>query len=245
MKKILATSILIALALSATAQNMYDAMNYSQNVYYGTARSMGLGNAVTAIGGDLGTIGINPAGSVVSGYDQIVITPGLTISSIGSSYSPSGETSYGPVNMQKGTRFVMPNVGFSMSFDTGNRVGLKRMTFAFTSNRSNDYNGNAFAFGANSSSSRLAEFASAAWGWDENALARYSSFTDSDVPWDILTAYQAGLFGSYERGEYGGYVGNTEVISADGSYHYVPAPLTSSLPPSRPVTRMTSFSTLR
>lgn len=66
---------------------MYDAINLSRNVYFGTARSMALGNAVTALGGDLGTVGINPAGSAVASYGQLTITPGIMVSSVASEYS--------------------------------------------------------------------------------------------------------------------------------------------------------------
>ena len=38
-----------------------------------------MGNALTAVGGDLGSIGLNPAGSAVAGYTQFVITPSLSI----------------------------------------------------------------------------------------------------------------------------------------------------------------------
>jgi hypothetical protein len=47
---------------------MYDGLTFSQNNYYGTARSIGMGNAMTAVGGDLGSIGINPAGSAVYNF---------------------------------------------------------------------------------------------------------------------------------------------------------------------------------
>ena len=88
MKKILLAAAFIAATVSAGAQTMSDAINFSQNQYYGTARSMALGNAMTALGGDLGSIGINPAGSAVVPYGQFVITPGVTISAVNSAYSP-------------------------------------------------------------------------------------------------------------------------------------------------------------
>ena len=62
--------IVLAAAASAAAQDMYDALRYSDYNYYGTARTIGMGNAVTALGGDLGSIGINPAGSAVNSYSQ-------------------------------------------------------------------------------------------------------------------------------------------------------------------------------
>ena len=85
MKKIFAIAALLAATVGAGAQNMYDAITYSQNHYFGTARSMSMGNAVTALGGDLGSIGINPAGGAVAGYGQFAITPGLSISSVAAS----------------------------------------------------------------------------------------------------------------------------------------------------------------
>ena len=73
-KTFLAITLLLA-AVSAGAQTMYDALTFSQNNYYGTARSIGMGNAMTAVGGDLGAIGINPAGSAVFNYSQFTISP--------------------------------------------------------------------------------------------------------------------------------------------------------------------------
>ncbi|MFR8803614.1 MAG: hypothetical protein ACLVGR_03915 [Anaerovoracaceae bacterium] len=64
MRKTIFTALLSLTAVAAGAQTMYDGLTFSQNNYYGTARSIGMGNAMTAVGGDLGSIGINPAGSV-------------------------------------------------------------------------------------------------------------------------------------------------------------------------------------
>ena len=63
MKRILAAVFLSALALQAGAQDWSDALNYAENDYLGTARSVGMGNAMTAVGGDLGSLTFNPAGS--------------------------------------------------------------------------------------------------------------------------------------------------------------------------------------
>ena len=75
MKKIFITVLLAGAAIGAGAQSMYDALNFSENRYYGTARSLAMGNAFTALGGDPGSIGINPAGSAVARYSQVTITP--------------------------------------------------------------------------------------------------------------------------------------------------------------------------
>ena len=225
-KTILSLVAIVACCVAASAQNMYDAINFSRNDYLGTARTMALGNAVTALGGDLGTIGINPAGSAVANYGQLTITPGVALSSVSSSYSPEGDLMYGAFGNTSRSRLTMPNLGISLVMNTGRRSGLKSFTFAVVSNQTVQYNYSASAYGANSRTSKMAEFASAAYGIGEDVLASYSSFDNSDVSWDVLTAYQAGMFGSYGRG--GQYVGVTEMIAPDGSYHYVPGTLQQS-----------------
>ena len=219
MKKIiLSAGILLAAAALAGAQNMYDAIYFSQNNYFGTARSMALGNAVTALGGDLGSVGINPAGSAVAPYGQFVITPGLTISSVSSSYSPEGEDAFGLSNKLTNSRINMPNIGASFNFDTGNRYGLKMVTVAFLSNQTNNYNYSAEGFGRNGTSSKIAEFADAARGYFSNELDSYDSYYSTDIPWDLLAAYQGGMYGTYD-GVDGRFVGVTETTAGD--YHYL------------------------
>ena len=62
MRKV-ALTILIAAAsaFAGYAQTAYDAFLFSENNYEGTARTMAMGDAFTALGGDLGSISINPA----------------------------------------------------------------------------------------------------------------------------------------------------------------------------------------
>ena len=226
MKKILASALLLALAAGAGAQNMYDAITYGQNHYFGTARSMAMGNAVTALGGDLGSVAINPAGSAVAGYGQFVITPGFTISAVNSSWSPEGENAFGQATRLSQTRMNMPNVGLVGVFKTGNRYGVKAVSFGIVSSQTNNYNFASDAFGTNSRTSKIAEFADAAYGYPESTLANSNSFNNSSAPWDLLTAYQGGMYGPY--GWDALYAGVTETIADDGSYHYVPGALSQT-----------------
>lgn len=63
LKNILFTSLLVsALTYSAKAQFVGDALTFSQENNGGTARFKGLGNAKTALGGDISSITGNPAG---------------------------------------------------------------------------------------------------------------------------------------------------------------------------------------
>ena len=226
MKKILFAAAFLAMTMTSGAQSVYDAITFSQNQYYGTARSMALGNAMTALGGDVGSIGINPAGSAVAPYSQFVITPGVTVSAVTSAYSPEGEKAYGLSSRLTHGRMNLPNVGVTVNFETGQRYGLKTFSFGFVVNQTNNYHFLSEGFGSNSRTSKIAEFADAARGFNENVLKEYSSFNNSDLAWDILAAYQGGMFGSY--GVDGEFVGVTETISDDGDFHYVPGALSQT-----------------
>ena len=80
MKKTALTILMALAAAAAYAQTAYDALLFSENNYEGTARTVAMGNAFTALGGDLGSVAINPAGSAVAGYSQISLSPTLTFS---------------------------------------------------------------------------------------------------------------------------------------------------------------------
>jgi hypothetical protein len=61
-------------SFAGLAQTAYDAFLFSETNYEGTARTVAMGNAFTALGGDLGSISLNPAGSAVAKYSQVSIT---------------------------------------------------------------------------------------------------------------------------------------------------------------------------
>lgn len=231
-KRLLLIAGAFLMSVLAGAQNMYDAMNFSQNEYYGTARSMGMGNAMAAVGGDLGSIGINPAGSAVANYGQVTISPGLSVSSVVSRYSPMGEGAYGQSGITRSTDFALPNLGFTLRLETGNRTGLKSFTLGFVSNMTNQYQYSSSAHGINTMSSMLGEFADAAYGVQENILANYNSYDNSNVSWDVLTAYMGGFYSPIVLNDGtmvpGSYAAVTQAIAPDGTYCYVPGPLSQS-----------------
>ena len=163
MKKTALTILLTAFtSMMSHAQVAYDAWLFSENNYEGTARSVAMGNAFTALGGDLGAVSINPAGSAVAGYSQFTITPSLTFST-NTAYGITdngSSTSYFQNKMKSSmTRFGMPNVGFTFNFDTGRNSGLKGITAGFIVNSSNSWCEDTYAKGTNSQTSFLAAMA--------------------------------------------------------------------------------------
>lgn len=215
MKRVIISAIaLAAMSVSLGAQDMYYAKMLSTNNYYGTARSIALGNAVTALGGDLGTIGINPAGSAVSSYGQFTLTPGFNLSVVSSGYDMDGSVNY---NSQNHGKFMIPNIGLSMVMDSGNDWGLRRVTFALTANTTNRFLGYSTALGDNAKNSMLGNFAAAA---SSMGLTNDSFSSSDNVPWDLYAAYNAGQILPYGVG--GAWAGSNQAIGAGDTYCFLP-----------------------
>ena len=119
MRKIALTIILSLAATAGFAQTADDAHMFSENHYEGTARSIAMGNAFTALGGDLGSISINPAGSAVSGYSQLSVTPSLTFTTnVPQDYSDFTEGTM-QRSQNKTSNFGLPNIGLTYNWQTG------------------------------------------------------------------------------------------------------------------------------
>lgn len=225
MKKTIISALLMSAAICAGAQNMNDALTFSENNYEGTARSMALGNAMTALGGDLGSIGINPAGSAVSSFSQFTLTPSISMSAVTSSYSPDVFTDhYGAIESSK-SHFSMPNFGLNFVWDTYRKHGLKSMAFGLVSNTTRNYYSNMSSWGENANSSMFQSYAYDAYGYSPDLLNSFSS----SAPWDYAVAYQSGLISRVSGTD--DYVGATEIVSgnADGSLDFrVPGVLEQS-----------------
>ena len=214
MKKTAITLLLSAMAFAgASAQTAYDALRYSENNYEGTARSMAMGNAFTALGGDLGAVTINPAGSAVAKYSQITITPGLTLSANttqGLSPYDNGSLPYFERNMRSSaSKLSMPNLGFTFNWDTNRSSGVKNMSFGFIGNKTNGWNEDIYANGINSTTSFMGAVAAASSGLPASGLGADDAYDYYD--WRSVVGYQGGMispFGGYEDE----YVGASEGI---------------------------------
>ena len=215
MRKTAITLLLMAAGVCAYAQNAYDALTFSENNYEGTARTVAMGNAFTALGGDLGAVTINPASSAVAGYSQISITPSFTISTNtaqGVSPYDDGTLPYFERKMKSNrSRFNIPNVGMTFNWDTGRKTGLKSMSFGFIVNKTAGWDEDVYASGQNSTTSFMGQMAAEATemgylGADLGANDAYDF-----MPWKMVAGYQSGMistFGGYDDQ----FVGASELI---------------------------------
>ena len=80
MKKIitLATLGLLVAAAPISAQTVYDAAKITGKDLNGTARFVGMGGAMGALGGDISTIGTNPAGIGIYRSNDIMTSFGFS-----------------------------------------------------------------------------------------------------------------------------------------------------------------------
>lgn len=215
-KNIVAIAFLFSAAL-AGAQSMNDAYLFSQNNYLGTARTVGMGNAVTAVGGDLGTLYFNPAGSAVNSYSQFSVTPGLVITSADAHGTPlAGQTDpYGfeDLNITRHTRFTVPNYGFVMNFKTNRKYrGLKSWTFGFVGHTTNNFLNEVYASGSNYNTSFAGSVAAMADGTPSSVFSGEHPYDNAS--WRPVAAYNGNMIATY-GGMDDRYIGVTEKTDGD------------------------------
>lgn len=216
MKKIALASLLVFAAVGAGAQSINDALLFSENDYYGTARTVAMGNAFTALGGDLGSIGINPAGSAVARYGQFTITPNISIMSTGAQFNADpGVADYGTAINNTRSRFTLPNYGVSMYMDLKRRNGLKGFSFGFTGNATSNYLDQVSVFGDNPHTSYLGNMAAGLKGISSSVFGN-NPYDNRDVYWDEVIGWRTGMIYN-EDGSDVDYLGSTERIFDDGS----------------------------
>lgn len=209
------------LSLQLGAQNMYDALKYSSDYYTGSARTMAMGNAVTATGGDVATIAINPAGGAVAGYSQVIITPGLNISSCtaqGTALPGTGASSL-PYSYDSRIRtnrstFALPNMGMNLNFNTGRKSGVKSWNFGVLINNRNYYQDRTYASGNHDGTSLASYMATQATGIDASAFEASDAF--ESLPANLVLAWKSGMISTIGD-ESAVYAGATEKFIDDGS----------------------------
>ncbi len=163
-----AVASMLLLTVSINAQNEDHALRYSYDRPSGTARSIGLGGAMGALGGDYSAVGINPAGIAVYRSSEFAFTPSLIFNQTESDY-------YGTTT--EDDKFSVPfnhisYVGTSRSMrETTN--GLVSTHFGIGYNRTNNYNRKSFIQGDGIESSLLHMFASNAFGRSPQELGNF------------------------------------------------------------------------
>lgn len=138
----------LAVGVSAGAQNYIDAIRFNQNTIEGTARSQAMGSAFGALGADLSSAVINPAG--MGSYRATEI--GL---SFGVNYQTAESNCYGYTKEDDKIAVPFNQIGAAFTFGLirENTKGIISQTLSIGYTRLADYNSRAFYadyYGANS-----------------------------------------------------------------------------------------------
>ena len=123
--KILFVAGMALAASSAFAQETYENANLVENELNGTARYVGMGGSMDALGADISTIGTNPAGIGLFRKSQIAGSFGLVSQEEVESFSPGNKT-----NMS------FDQIGFVYSTRTGRKSFLN---FGFNYHKSRNF----------------------------------------------------------------------------------------------------------
>lgn len=173
MKKIFL--ILTTLVVSYThAQDITDALRYAQSNSGGSARYRAMGGAFGALGGDLSSMKVNPAGSVIFANNQIGFTLSNSNDLTDSHYF--------------GTK--------SSDSKSSLNIGQLGAVFVFKNNHRNDSNWKKFAFSANYENSRNLNNSINVVGTNpynsiDNYFLSYANYGNNGapIPQDLVTRY--------------------------------------------------------
>lgn len=111
------------------AQTIYEASNMLDKDINGTARFVGMGGAMNALGGDISVISSNPAGIGIYRSNDISISMGPNI--INSKFAGTES---------KKNMFSFDNFGFVYTGNLGKKSKLRFVNFAFSYNKRKNFN---------------------------------------------------------------------------------------------------------
>lgn len=203
---------LLACALigtSAMAQNAYDALRFSEQYAEGTARSVAMGNAFVALGGDMGAFSLNPASSAVYRYSEFVFTPSATVATSKVDY-------LGWAHDDSKTRAGIANIGFVSTSRTGREhSGLVSWSAGLVFNKLNNYTFGQKVYGQTDKTSWLSSLAyntDGIFAPDMDMRGGYDPFYHSGAGWNSVLAWNNSLLDTLP-GTNNAYIAATENLN--------------------------------
>ena len=184
----------LLLAQLSHSQGEIEALKYSRNELFGTARAMAMGNAFGALGGDITGVAINPAGIGVYRSSEIVGTLGYM----------QNNSKAGDVKSNVG-EFNLHNFGFVGYFPLRNE-SMPMINFGFTHNRQKTFKRDISA-GGFGQSTLIDYIADRSYGINPDLLKMGKDLPDPflDQPWLSVLGYNSWLIYPHEGGDKGYY----------------------------------------
>lgn len=157
----------------AKSQEISDAMRYAQDNLNGTARFRAMSGAFGALGGDLSSLNVNPAGSAIFTNNQMT----LTLSNFG---TKNNSNYFGSTNNEKNNSFDLNQAGAVFVFNNkSTNSNWKKVSLGINYENTNNFNNGLYASGTNPNNSIANYFLSYANGIPLNVIQN-SNFEDLD-----------------------------------------------------------------
>ena len=184
MKRTLTLTLSILFVVTLFGQGIDDACLFSQTFYQGTAKALGMSNALGAVGGDMTAICINPAGMGIYRNHELTLTAGLLDNFQQSAY-------YGTSNNANKFRMNLPSLSYVNAKQRSNFRPLRFTQFGIGLTRVNDYNIHTLSKGINPTSSKI-----------DNYLAQIDGYNPDELqkafPYTVFPAWSTYLVDLYE-----------------------------------------------
>lgn len=189
-KRLFSIGMLAMAAVAAVAQTQYDAARFSGSELNGTARFVGMGGAMSALGADISVIGTNPAGIGLFRSHDLSLSFGfnknITNSNLG-----------GTEVKDERTRASFDQLGFVYSTKIGNKTDLRYFNIGFNYHKMANFN-RQFSSRGNLNGSSLS------WQMQDMMLgtgayqnqASYDALLDAENPYTSSAYYGTPFLGS-------------------------------------------------
>lgn len=163
MKRVFSSVIIFISITTAFGQYVDNALRFSQNMPTLTARSMAMGGAFTALGGDFSSAYLNPAGLGLFRKSEFHFSPALNYSNTDATYQSESHRDYR-------YQVFTSSAGYIGTINTNKEKGLVSTSYAIGYNRLNNFGSNIYIRGMNDNSSLSDYFVETANGWYPNEL---------------------------------------------------------------------------
>lgn len=189
-KRLFSIGMLAMAAVAAVAQTQYDAARFSGSELNGTARFVGMGGAMSALGADISVIGTNPAGIGLFRSHDLSLSFGFNKNVTNSNLG-------GTEVKDERTRASFDQLGFVYSTKIGNKTDLRYFNIGFNYHKMANFN-RQFSSRGNLNGSSLS------WQMQDMMLgtgayqnqSSYDALLDAENPYTSSAYYGTSFLGS-------------------------------------------------
>ena len=182
MKRINIFAILTMSVSALMAQTQYDAARIAGTELNGTARFVGMGGAMGALGADISVIGTNPAGIALFRSHNVSTSFGFNKNMTNSSFN-------GTKVSDSRTKASFDQIGFVYSNKIGNKTNLRYLNFGFNYHKAANFNRQFTSKGALNGSSLSWQMTDMMIGAGYGSQESYDMVLDADNPYTSSSFY--------------------------------------------------------